>query len=245
MTNEMKNLRDLVEKIPDADLLREMIEFAGAGDRGADRGGLRREERGAPGSAQWLPRARLGDPGGYGRAAHPEASQGELLPRLFGTAPDGREGADCGGAGGVCAGRLHPFGGRTGASHGDERHLQELGQPALCRDRREGEGLPQLADRGRLTLPVGRRHLRQSAPERPHRAGGGDRCGWRQRRWPARDFGDGYRPLRGRDVLDCVPAQACAPRFARRSCATPWRTPVRGPARGLRLHRHHVCPRRC
>ena len=37
-------------------------------------------------------RSRLGDTGGYGRAAHPQTAQGLLLPRLPRAAPRGREG---------------------------------------------------------------------------------------------------------------------------------------------------------
>ena len=57
-------------------------------------------------------------------------------------------------------------------------------------------------DRGRLALSLDRRHLREGAPERPHRLGRRDHRGWRQQRRPARGSRHGYRPLRGRDFLD-------------------------------------------
>src|SRR5215212_1399849 len=53
------------------------------------------------------------------------------------------------------AGRLDPLGGRSGAGDGDDRHLQEPGQPAMRRDRRQGEGLPRPSDRGRLAVICG------------------------------------------------------------------------------------------
>ena len=98
MTDEMMSLRALLEKSSDADLLREMIGFAaqrlmelevegltGAahGERSADRINHRNGYRDRD----------LGDPRRHGRAAHPQAAQGQLLPRLPGAAPDGREGA--------------------------------------------------------------------------------------------------------------------------------------------------------
>ena len=87
--------------------------------------------------------------------------------------------------------------------------------PAVRGDRRQGEGLPRAADRGRLALSVDRRHLREGAPGRPHRLGRGDHRRRRQQRRPARGAGHGHRPLRGRDrsgPRSCAswPAAACA-----------------------------------
>lgn len=94
--------------------------------------------------------------------------------------------------------------------------LEEPGQPAVRGTRREGRCLPRAPNRRRLAVPMDRRHLRESAAERAHRLGGGDRRGGREQQWTPRGARHGHWAVGSGALLDRLPAQADAPRTARR-----------------------------
>ena len=179
MTKPTMALAELAEKGPDADLLREMIQYvaqrmmemdvegrcgAAYGERSPERANSRNGYR----DRLWETRAGSVD------LEDPEAALGELLPRLPGAASDGREGPGRGDPGSLRPGRVDPLGRRAGEGHGHERDQQEPGLAAVRRDRRAGRGVPQSPDRGRLAVPVDRRDLREDARGRQDRLGGRD-----------------------------------------------------------------------
>ncbi|MCO5157150.1 MAG: transposase [Aquamicrobium sp.] len=162
MTDDMMNLRALVEKSADADLLREMISFAAQK--------LMEMEVGAA-TAPPGARSRHGGPPSNGYRTGTGRGVGTVELRI----PVGE---------GI---RLPGFLERRAAEGADGRHpgasassistrsvddlvkamgmadLEESQVVGCARRSTQGEGLPRVADRGRLALPVDRRHL----PEGP------------------------------------------------------------------------------
>ena len=157
----------------------------GARRRGALRRRLRREERRAAEQQERLPRPNLGHPRRQRRAEDPQAAPGQLLPRVPRATAHRREGPHGRDPGSLCPGHLDPFGRRPGQGARHERGVQEPGEPAMRRTRRARRRLPEPTDRGRLAVPVDRRHLRQDTRGWTHRQRGGDSGGGRQYRRPS------------------------------------------------------------
>jgi putative transposase len=228
MTDEMMNLRALIEKSPDADLLREMIGFAAQrlmeleveGLTGAAYGEKTPErfaQRNGYRDRTWETRA------GTVELRIPKLRKGSYFPGFL----QPRRMAEKALTAVVQEAHVHGVSTRS-----VDDLVQAMGMSGISKSQ-VSRLCAEIDEKVNafLARPIegdwpylDRRHLREGAPERPHRIGGRDRRGRRQQRRPARDARDGHRPFRSRDILDGVPAQARTPRPARRQAGDLRRT---------------------
>ena len=134
---------------------RERVAAHHGGRRGRrDRGWSLRAQRRAADLAQRLPRPDAGDAAGAAQPEDSEAEDWKLLPRLPGAEKDRREGVGVCHPGGMDRRGEHEARRRAGAGHGDERHLEVVGEQAVQGDRRARERLPQAPPWRRVALAI-------------------------------------------------------------------------------------------
>jgi len=139
MTDEMMNLRALVEKVPNADILRDMMPSPPNGWwrwRSASRTGTF-ETRAGPVELR-IPKLR----------------QGSYFPSFLLAAADGGEGADRGDPGSLHPGRLDPGRSKAMGGTGDRK----IPGSAACARRSTRGSKPFSTVRSRATAPAFRRH---------------------------------------------------------------------------------------
>ncbi len=230
MTDETMNLRTLLEKSPDADLLRQMIGFASqwlmalevsvlTGAAYGEKSDERLAQRNGYRERDWQTRA------GMVELRIPKLRRGSYFPGFPGP---------------------RRMAGKALTAVSQEAYIQGISTRSVddLVQAMGGSGISK-SQVSRLCEEIDERvhvfldrpiegdwpylwiDLRENAAGWPDRVGGGDRRHGRQRRRPPRGAGHGHRPVRSRDLLEGLPAQTCASRPARRE------------AGGLRRSRGH------
>nr|WP_260687576.1 transposase [Rhizobium laguerreae] len=147
MTNNMMDLRSLVEKSADADLLREMIGFAAeklmepevgakTGAAYGEKNDFRLAQRNGYRDRDWETRA------GTVELRIPKLRTGSYFPSYLEPRRMAEKALTAVIQEAYIQDRFDPLGGRSGQGGGYEWHLQKPGISALRRDRRQGESLP-------------------------------------------------------------------------------------------------------